>query len=186
MAYGVPQLHHPLGFARILICAVTAWATLNTVSQNSFAEEANAEIVEVRFGMHDGFIRVVIDSKGALAYTELENKTDAGLVLGQAIFNTLDRKMADAFAPLTNVALRANDSALTEITFSSTSPLTKKVFPLDIDGRGLHRLVIDLSMEAGTRLSSKEAEYQHLSISQEGVNPKRIRVQFADPLSDKK
>jgi hypothetical protein len=186
MAYGGTQPHHPLGFAHALICATLAWAALNALAQNSYAEESSAEIVEVRFGKHNTFIRVVIDSKGALAYTHLENKSDPRLVLGQAQFSALDLNMGDAFAPLTSVTLATNDSSLAEIVFASTSPLSKKVFALEIDERGLHRLVIDLSAGEGARLTSGETEFQHLSITQEGVNPKRIRVQFADPLTDKK
>lgn len=133
-------------------------------------------IVDVRYGKHEDFIRIVIDSEAPLSYRYLPEQSPMTVRLSNVHFQPIEQQFWSSYAPLTHLSLSEKEDGVAHLRFEGSSPLMPQFNLLDKDERGLFRLVIDLVQV------TQNAD--HLAIGQEGVNSKRVRVQFADPLTD--
>ncbi|TNE58379.1 MAG: hypothetical protein EP340_05545 [Alphaproteobacteria bacterium] len=140
----------------------------------SGAAQASTQIDGVRFGLHEGFVRLVVDSEAPLVFKRVEDSYPFVILLPDAHCAPIDMAFAQSYAPLHHLTLDAQPEGATKLTVTATQKLSARFMQLDLDERGLYRLVIDLSIQDNL---------DHLSIGQEGLNSKRVRVQFGDSLT---
>lgn len=160
-------------FVRTNSC-LSAFALTATLLSISSAAQATAYIEGVRFGRHEGYVRLVVDSQTPLLFDYKEGAYPFVVTLKDAKGPSMDVTFAKSYAPLHHLVMEALENGSTALTVTATENLSPRFLQLDKDDRGLYRLVIDLS---GTE------NLEHLSIGQEGLNSQRVRVQFGDSLT---
>ena len=160
-------------FVRTLLCPLIAAlsAVLVAPSGSAFAVTA---IEGVRFGKHEGFVRIVVDSATPISYKYTPGAYPFVILIEDAQGAPVDQSFAASYEPLHHLILEKMESGGSKLTVTATSELTPRFLQLDKDDRDLYRLVIDLSVNEN---------FDHLAIGQEGLNSARVRVQFGDSLT---
>ncbi len=103
-----------------------------------------ADLKNIRFGQHAGYIRIVLDTDGPVTH-EIED--DEGTLFVRVfglITDDLSQDMPTNLAPLSQIDLRNEKVDSILVGFQSTTPFAIKAFHLLPTERAHHRLVIDL------------------------------------------
>ena len=158
----------------LLLALIAGWLVLPP-SMSHAQSIPLSEIKDLRFGKHPDFVRIVIDSGQPVTFHHMKDHPKLAIGLSKISLTPRTHDVSKTYAPISKIELLAGEKNTGTLIVTSEVKLVPKFLALDQDDRGLFRLVIDLRPTDGN--------FEHLNITQEGINSKRVKVQFADPLS---
>jgi hypothetical protein len=155
---------------------IIAIAFLGTATKSVAAYDV-ARFANLRYGSHDEFRRVVIDTDQPIEFS-VASGTDTPIVqLSRLVAPSVREKLSQTYAPIEEVLLEPTGTHEAELRFITSQSVFLKVSQYGANESGHYRLVVDLFFSEVIDVDLPGR------VSENGGDP-RVRVIFADGLRD--